>query len=203
MEKPTLFCENCGSPLVEGASFCEACGAPVKGAGEIPQSPPVRSRPQPPASPPPAHIPPPPPAAYYQPAPPPPPPPAAYYQPPPPPPPGYYAPPPPPRRKTSAWLIVGGVVVALLVCCGLAVLVISLAGGATIWSQFQGQSQNLTPATVTEETPIVADTPVPPFTQVTETPAIVAESTLTSEPASNQPQATPALPAPQGQRMRS
>ena len=205
MENSTHFCENCGSPLEQGASFCEACGAPVKGAGEIPPAPPA-SRPvsQAPAQPPPPppqnqalrRPAPPPPPGYYQPAAPPPPP--GYYQPPAPPPPGYYPPPAPPRRKTPTGLIVGGVILALVVCCGLVVLVGSLVGGASLWNQITGSGQVPQPAIVVQETDAPTDSFVPPVTQATDIPVVVVKPTLTSEPAPNEPQATPALPVPQG-----
>jgi|GEM_PF-4739094 len=201
MDQPAHFCENCGSPLGQGASFCEACGAPVTGAVKIPSPPPT-------PGPSPAHIPPATPPPFYQPAAPPlptsppayyqpaqPSPPAAYYQPPPPPL-GYFppaqSPAPRPRRRTPVWLIVGGVVVGLLVCCGLAVLLGSLVSGASLLRQLPGLNQNLPSGTVVEETPIP---------QATQVPNILAESTSTSQPAPNEPQTTPALPAPQGQRM--
>lgn len=188
MPQPTHFCEDCGSPLEEGASFCETCGAPVNRTAEIPPAAPAASRPQPPASPPPAppiqrrpqapvslptaQVPPWPAAArYQQPSQPPPPSPMGYYQPvqpfpPPPPPMGYYQPPPPPRRKTPTWLIIGGVVLGLLVCCGVAVVLVSLVGGLSFLSQAPGLAENLpgAPGSVGEETPMAADTGVTPIT---------------------------------------
>jgi hypothetical protein len=196
VENSTHFCENCGSPLEEGASFCEACGAPVKGVGEVPPaqpasrpvsraplpSPPQNQavrRPPPPPSPPPGY--------YQTPVPPPP----GYYQPPAP---GYYPPPAPPRRKTPTGLIVGGVILGLVVCCGLVVLVASLVGGASLWNQITGSEQIPQPAIVVQETAAPAE----PVIQDTDVPVIVVKPTLTSEPAPNQVQATPALPVPQG-----
>jgi hypothetical protein len=193
MQNSTHFCENCGSPLEEGASFCEACGAPVKAAGEIPPAPPAPSAGRP-ASPPPVSpqnqavrrpAPPPPPPGYYQPPVPPPP---AYYQPP------VYLPPVPPRRKTSTGLIVGGVILGLVVCCGLVVLVASLVGGAGLWNQITGSGQIPQPAIVVQDTAAPAE----PVTQATDVPVVVVRPTLTSQPAPNQVQATPVLPVPQG-----
>jgi hypothetical protein len=174
MENSIHYCENCGSPLEAGASFCEACGAPVVKAPAQPQPPP----PAPPAP------------VYYQTPPPPPP---VYYSPPAPPPPGYYPAPAPPRRKPSTGLIVGGVVLGLVVCCGLAALVFTLAGGAAFLAQYSEAGQNLPTGMVVQDTAAPAE-PFPPATDI----PVAAEPTLTSQPAPNTVQATPALPVPQG-----
>ena len=35
-----MFCEHCGSPILDGAKFCPVCGAPVSSEPAAPQSPP-------------------------------------------------------------------------------------------------------------------------------------------------------------------